>query len=186
MSISQATIMDGRTLMPHRLERATRAGKRSIFVGLRSSRSLEVSALIAAVLLAINVLLVPRPALAATGDVGSEGPSHTGTGTPTGTKRAESVLWYNDGSWWGNLWDTGTSDFHIFRFNTATQSWDDTGVTTEPRANTHHDVLWDGTTLYVASHLFVNDGVPAQAGGPATLYRYSYNAGNDTYTLLGS
>ena len=71
------------------------------------------------------------------------------------------MLWFNDGSWWGNLWDTASSDFHIFRFDAATASWVDTGVTTETRANTHHDVLWDGTTLYVASHQFVNDGVPA-------------------------
>ena len=69
-----------------------------------------------------------------------------------------SALWFNDGSWWGNLWDTASSDFHIFRFNAATKSWVDTGVTTETRANTHHDVLWDGTTLYVASYRFVNDG----------------------------
>src|SRR4029077_12787203 len=126
MSINHPTIMGDRTLLPFRLERATRAGRRSIFGVSRSSRSLQVPALIAAVLLALSVLLLPGPASAATGDVGSEGPSHTGTGTPTGSKRAESVLWYNDGSWWGNLWDTATSDFHIFRFNTATQSWDDT------------------------------------------------------------
>ena len=143
-------------------------------------------ALIAAVLLALSVLLVPGAASAAAGDVGSEGPSHAGTGTPTGTKRAESVLWYNDGSWWGNLWDTDTSDFHIFRFNAATTSWVDTGVTTETRADTHHDVLWDGTTLYVASHKFVNDGVPAAPGFPSTLRRYSYNPATKTYTSLGS
>src|SRR5215217_2152470 len=99
--------------------------------------------LIAAVLLAASVLTVPVAAYGAPGDVGSEGPSHAGTGTPTGAKRAESVLWLNDGSWWGNLWDTATSDFHIFRFNAATHSWVDTGVTTETRADTHHDVLWD-------------------------------------------
>src|SRR4029453_9032181 len=151
--------MGGRPPIPFRLERATRAGKRSIFRVSRSSRSLQVPAVVAAVLFALSVLLLPGPALAATGDVGSEGPSHTGTGTPTGTKRNESVLWYNDGSWWGNLWDTATSDFHIFRFNASTRSWVDTGVATETRADTHHDVLWDGRTLYVASHKFVNDGV---------------------------
>jgi hypothetical protein len=145
-----------------------------------------VPALIAAVLLALSVLLLPGPASAATGDVGSEGPSHTGTGTPTGSKRAESVLWYNDGSWWGNLWDTGTSDFHIFRFNAATQSWDDTKVPTETRANTHHDVLWDGTTLYVASHMFVADETPAASGSPSTLRRYSYDSTTKTYKSLGS
>jgi hypothetical protein len=179
-------IMRGLTLMPHRLERARRVGKRSIFGVSRSLRSLEVPALVAAVLFALSVLLVPGSASAAAGDVGSEGLSHAGTGTPTGTKRAESVLWYNDGSWWGNLWDTGTSDFHIFRFNAGTHSWVNTGVATETRADTHHDVLWDGTTLYVASHKFVNDGVPAESGFPSTLRRYSYNRTTKTYTSLGS
>jgi hypothetical protein len=130
--------------------------------------------------------MVPAAATGAAGDVGSEGPSHSGTGTPTGTKRAESVLWFNDGYWWGNLWDTGTSDFHIFRFETTTHQWVDTGVATETRANTHHDVLWDGTTLFVSSHLFVNDGVPAASGFPSTLRRYSYNTSTNTYTPLGS
>ena len=140
----------------------------------------------AAVLLAAGILTVPTATQAAEGDVGFEGPSHTGTGTPTGTKRAESVLWCNDGFWWGNMWDTGTSDFHIFRFEEGTRTWVDTGVTTETRANTHHDVLWDGTTLFVASHMFVDDGVPAASGFPSTLRRYSYNATTNTYTSQGS
>ncbi|YCH14876.1 Ig-like domain-containing protein [Arthrobacter sp. D1-17] len=133
-----------------------------------------------------GVLVVPVPASAAPGDVGVEGPSHTGTGTPTGSKRATSGLWFNDGSWWGNLWDTASSDFHIFRFNAATSSWVDTGVATDTRANTHHDVLWDGTTLYVASYRFVNDGLPAEPNFPTTMRRYSYNATSKTYTLRGS
>jgi hypothetical protein len=185
MSTSHPTTMGGGPLMPHRLERTKRAGKRSIFGELRSSRSLEVP-LIAAVLLALGVLLVPGSASAAPGDVGAQGPSYAGTASPTGTKRNESVLWYNDGSWWGNLWDTATSDFHIFRFNEATQSWVDTGVVTETRADTHHDVLWDGTTLYVASHRFVNDEVPAAPGFPSQLRRYSYNSTTKTYQSHGS
>src|ERR1700712_2608081 len=76
---------------------------------------------------------------AAPGDVGFEGLSHAGTGTPTGTKRAESVLWFNDGSWWANMWDTVSSDFHIFRLDPGTQRWVDTGVLVDPRANTHAD-----------------------------------------------
>jgi hypothetical protein len=186
MSTSHPTMMGGGPLMPHRLERAKRAGKRSIFAELRSSRSLEVPALIAAVLLALSVLLVPGSASAAPGDVGTEGPSYAGTASPTGTKRNESVLWYHDGSWWGNLWDTVSSHFHIFRFNEGTESWVDTGVETEDRANTHHDVLWDGTTLYVASHRFVNDEAPAQAGFPSKLRRYSYNPTTKTYQALGA
>jgi hypothetical protein len=84
------------------------------------------------------------------------------------------------------LWDTASSDFHIFRFNAATKSWVNTGVATETRANTHHDVLWDGKTLYVASYRFVNDGLPAEPNFPTTMRRYSYNPSNKTYTLLGS
>jgi hypothetical protein len=135
-------------------------------------------------LLALGVLVVPSKATAAAGDIGSEGLSHAGTGTPTGTKRQESALWFNDGTWWGNLWDTATSDFHIFRFNAATNAWVKTGVATETRANTHHDVLWDGTTLFVASYRFVNDGLPAQPNFPTTMRRYSYNSSTKAYTLL--
>jgi hypothetical protein len=139
-----------------------------------------------ALLLALGVLVAPVAASAATGDVGVEGPSHVGTGTPTGSKRATSVLWFNDGSWWGNLWDTATADFHIFRFNAATSSWVDTGVTTETRASTHHDVLWDGTTLYVASYRFVADTTPAEPNFPSTMRRYSYNSSTKTYSLLST
>lgn len=130
--------------------------------------------------------MVPVTASAAVGDVGVEGPSHTGTGTPTGTKRQTNALWFNDGIWWGNLWDTASSDFHIFRFNAATSSWVNTGVTTETRSNTHHDVLWDGTTLYVASYRFVNDGLPAEPNFPSTMRRFSYNSSTKTYALLSS
>lgn len=76
------------------------------------------------------------------------------------------MLWWNDGSWWGSLWDTTSQDFHIFRLELSTQTWIDSGVTLDPRANTHADVLWDGTHLYVASHVFVDDELPAVSGLP--------------------
>ena len=156
---------------------------RDVRSGARKSR---LPALLAALILALAALVVPGTASAATGDVGVQGPSHSGTGTPTGTKRATSTLWFNDGSWWGVLWDTSSLSFHIFRFNSATSSWADTGVVVETRANTHHDVLWDGTTLFVASYRFVNDGLPAEPNFPTTLRRYSYDAGTEKYTSLGS
>ncbi|GGI75612.1 CBM96 family carbohydrate-binding protein [Pseudarthrobacter scleromae] len=134
-------------------------------------------------MLALGVVVVPGGASAAEGDVGVEGPSHSGTGTPTGTKRATSALWFNDGLWWGNLWDTASSDFHIFRFNAATSAWVDTGVATDTRSNTHHDVLWDGATLHVASYRFVNDGLPAEPNFPSTMRRFSYDPGTKTYSL---
>ena len=164
----------------------------SIFYASAHGRSrshgvrLRVRALLTALLLALGVLVAPVAASAAPGDVGVEGPSHSGTGTPTGTKRATSALWFNDGSWWGNLWDTVSQDFHIFRFNGGTSSWVDTGVATDPRSNTHHDVLWDGTTLYVASYRFVNDEMPAEPNFPTTLRRYSYNSSAKTYSLQSS
>ncbi|OUM42848.1 hypothetical protein B8W73_06840 [Arthrobacter agilis] len=123
----------------------------------------------------------PKP-----GDAGVESASHAGTPSPIGTKRATSALWFNDGFWWGNLWDTASSDFHIFRFDAGTGSWVDTGVATDPRASTHHDVLWDGSTLNVASYRFVNDGLPAEPGFPTTMRRYSYNWSTKTYKLLSS
>jgi len=163
-----------------------RGGGRSARLRLRGARNLRLHALLTALLLALGALVVPVAAFADPGDVGVQGPSHLGTGTPTGTKRATSTLWFNDGTWWGNLWDTASSKFHIFRFNTSTSSWVDTGVVTEPRASTHHDVLWDGTTLYVASYRFVNDGLPAEPNFPTTMRRYSYDPSTGKYSLLGS
>ena len=151
-----------------------------------TARALALLTVLVLLTLGMSVASPAPTARAATGDVGVEGLSHSGTGTPTGTKRAESVLWWNDGSWWGNLWDTVSGDFHIFRLDTTTQKWLDTGVTTETRANTHSDVLWDGTTLYVASHLFVNDGLPSQPNFPTRLFRYTYNLTTKTYVSAGN
>jgi PKD repeat protein len=146
-----------------------------------SRASLAIAGL--AGLLAALLILLPSPAQSAPGDVGYEGASFSGTGTPTGTKRAESVLWWNDGSWWANMWDTASQDFHIFRLNVTTQTWQDTEVTTDTRANTHADVRWDGTRLYISSHEFVSDEQSATSGSPSYLYRFSYNSATDTYTL---
>jgi PKD repeat protein len=147
----------------------------------RDARRLAATAVVVLFLFGCASLL--NVARAAPGDVGFEGLSHAGTSTPTGTKRAESVLWFNDGLWWGNLWDTVSNDFHIFRLDQSTQRWVDTGVRVDARANTHADVLWDGTHLYVSSHTFVNDEQAAVSGFPSYLYRFSYSAVTKTYSL---
>ena len=79
------------------------------------------------------------------------------------------------------MWHAGSADFHIFKLEQGSQSWADTGVALDDRPSTRADVLWDGGAgkLYVASHRFSES--PA-SGYPAWLYRYSYNAGTDTYT----
>src|SRR5882672_10814201 len=55
-----------------------------------------------------------------------------GPATPTGEK-PESKLWFNDGIWWGSLYNTTVKGYHIYRFNASTQTWTDTGTTLDPR-----------------------------------------------------
>ncbi len=138
-----------------------------------------------AVLVAVAAVTAsaPAPAAAASGDIGYESRSFSGTATPTGTKRAESKLWWNDGFWWAHMWDTGSGEFGIFKLDTATQTWTAIGVPVDTRSHTHADVLWDGRHLYVASHKYVRDEDPAVAGSPSYLYRFRYDAVGKRYAL---
>jgi PKD repeat protein len=77
------------------------------------------------------------------------------------------------------MWASG-GGFHIFRLDTLTQKWIDTGVAIDTRAGTRADTLWDGTHLYVASHVFSE---APSSGFPSRLYRYSYNPLLKTYSL---
>jgi hypothetical protein len=43
--------------------------------------------------------------------------------------------------------------------------------------------LWDGSRLYVASHVFASSASGATSGNPARLYRLSYNPATRTYSL---
>jgi PKD repeat protein len=134
---------------------------------------------VACVLLALAITLLPAAANAATGDIGYKDQSFTGAGTaPTGSK-PESKLWWNDGSWWASMW-SGSGGFHIFRLDNLTQKWMDTGVAIDPRSGTRADTLWDGTHLYVASHVFSD---APKTGFPSRLYRFSYNPLAQTYSL---
>jgi PKD repeat protein len=115
------------------------------------------------------------------GDIGFEGPPMTGSGgAPTGSK-PESKLWWNDGFWWASMWDVASSDFHIYRLDTGTQTWSDTGVALDDRSSTRADVLWDAPSgkLYVASHRFSES---PSSGHQSRLYRLSYNPSTNTYT----
>jgi hypothetical protein len=138
--------------------------------------------LVAVIAATVLISCLGSAAGTAAADTGYQGPSFSGTSTPTGTKRAESVLWRNDGSWWASMWHTASGDFHIFRLDGATQKWIDTGVPIDTRSNTSADVLWDGTHLYVASHRALADGQPAVSGYPSYLFRYSYDRATKRYT----
>ena len=114
-------------------------------------------------------------------DVGFEGPSFAGAGaTPTEAK-PQSKLWFNDGIWWGVVWNATIDEFRIHRLNFTTHAWVDTGVAIEGRSNSHSDALWDGTKLYVASHQFTTGA--SASGNPMLVFRYSYNAATDAYSL---
>src|SRR5207245_1352723 len=106
--------------------------------------------------------------------------------TPTGEK-PESKLWFNDGVWWGSMFNTATSTYHIYRFNASTQSWTDTGTQIDNRHPTRADCLWDGGAqkLYVASHIFIDDNSTLQTSSSqwGRLYRYSYHSSTQSYTL---
>ena len=160
--------------MPHR-------ARRSHHVAWRQGRSrpLSASGLVVIALMAV-VTAMARPAGAATGDIGYEGPSYQGAyNSPSGSK-VEHKLWWNDGSWWASMFDPVSADYHIFKLEAATQSWRDTGVALDPRPGSRADTLWDGTHLYVASHLYST--TPA-AGYPTYLYRFGYDASTDAYRL---
>jgi PKD repeat protein len=116
-------------------------------------------------------------------DVGYEGPSFpTSVTTPTESK-PESKLWFHDGQWWGSLWSAAGSAYQIHRLDFFTHAWVDAEVEIDTRANSHADVLWDGTKLYIASHRFSTTG--SSSGNPIRLYRYSYDTTTDRYGLDG-
>jgi len=81
--------------------------------------------------------------------------STSGLSTPTGEK-PESKLWWNDGFWWGSLYNDTTQKHHIYRLDPATQSWFNTGTVLDDRKSSKADVLWDTVSqkLYVVSHLY--------------------------------
>jgi hypothetical protein len=82
------------------------------------------------------------------------------------------------------MWAGSGAGFHIFRLDPGTQRWIDTGVQIDDRGGTRADALWDGTHLYVASHVFSTCGCSTPAvGNPSRLYRYSYSAATKSFSL---
>jgi hypothetical protein len=101
--------------------------------------------------------------------------------SPTGEK-PQSKLWFHDGSWWGNLFNNTSGNYHIYRLNLSTQGWEDTGTVVDIRPETKADVLWDGSHLYVASGGGSDpSGQGTRRALDAVLYRYSYNTSTKTY-----
>jgi hypothetical protein len=116
--------------------------------------------------------------------VGYKDHFYSRSGSLTGEK-PESKLWWNDGIWWGSLYHPASNGYHIYRFQPATQSWQDTGTALDTRTSSRADVLWDSGAqkLYVASHSFTTNAKPSTSSSNwGRLYRYSYNPSTQTYS----
>src|SRR3954470_16830224 len=93
------------------------------------------------------------PASATTGDIGSLDQSYTGSVNPPTSDKPQSKLWYTGGLWGSDMVDTVSKTWHILRRDRATEKWVDTGTVVDCRPNTLADALWDGSHLYIASHV---------------------------------
>jgi Big-like domain-containing protein len=139
--------------------------------------------LIVATWLSLAGTLLPVGSMAlvsAAGDVGYQDISFgSNVSAPTGQK-PESKLWVNDGSWWGVLYSLAAKKFTIQKFVWATDTWVDTGVVVDSRAKSDADALWDGSHLFISSH--IKEG-SSSSDMSARLLRYSYSASTGTYGL---
>jgi methionine-rich copper-binding protein CopC len=93
---------------------------------------------------------------------------------PTGEK-PQSKLWFNDGRWWGSLFNRIAGTYHIYWLDVAAQAWVDSNVELDDRPDTRADCMWDAAVgkLYIAS---------GGASKDARLYRYTYDAANKSYS----
>ena len=114
-------------------------------------------------------------------DIGYQDQSYApGPSAPTAEK-PQSKLWFNDGIWWGSIFNGSTGRFEIYRLNTSTHAWTTTGTIIDARDSSHADTLWDSASnhLYVATA--VVDGSDADLG--VKVLRYTYDTGTKLYTL---
>lgn len=118
------------------------------------------------------------PATPTPGGTGYRDFSYSPATAPTGQK-PQSKLWFNDGNWWGSLFNRSTEKYHIYRLNGASQNWSDTGVVIDSRNGANIDTLWDGTHLYVASA----GTSTSKTSDSARILRFSYQASSQSYSL---
>ncbi|MCH7916221.1 MAG: hypothetical protein IH856_24825 [Deltaproteobacteria bacterium] len=97
--------------------------------------------------------------------------------------KPESKLWFNDGFWWGSLFDPVSENYRIHQFDVPSQCWVNVGPDIDDRDNTLADALWDGTQLYIVSHVKKGFGGSTSSVNSARLYRYSYDSISNTYSL---
>lgn len=97
---------------------------------------------------------------------------------PTAAK-TQSKLWFNDGAWWGILFNGPSEEFRIYRYDRTASAWDDTGTLVDARNASRADALWEDGRLYVVS-------AGTEAGleeHGARFLRYSYDPSAGRYSL---
>ena len=139
------------------------------------ARASLASLLVAVVLTALGLMAVTSQASAET--IGFRDFSYGSATAPTGQK-PQSKLWFNDGQWWGSLFNPSTTDFEIHRYSWASHTWTTTGTLVDERQSAYMDTLWDGTKLYVATA----GATESNTGHQARIVRYSYDPVADSYT----
>jgi len=77
--------------------------------------------------------------------------SFAGGGPSPTSDKPQNKLWWNDGIWWGCLYNPLTSAYDIYKLDWSSQTWWDMGVTVDTRKDAHMDTLWDGQSLYIVS-----------------------------------
>ncbi len=112
---------------------------------------------------------------------GLQSPTKPEVVCPTGPTAAktQSKLWFNDGTWWGILFDGSSEEHHIYRYDRAKDTWSDTGTLVDERNTFRADALWDSPHRYV-----VGAGTDASLKkDSARFLRYSYDPSTERYSL---
>jgi trimeric autotransporter adhesin len=136
--------------------------------------------------LAALALGATLPSAASAADIGSQDFNYAPLSGAATASKPESKLWFNDNVWWGVLFNPASGQHRIHRLNTTTNVWSSTTTAVDTRRSTRSDVLWDAAAskLYVSSNVISeNSAASTTAANAGRVYRYSYNAGSDTYTI---
>ena len=119
--------------------------------------------------------------------IGFQGLSYSNAPYPPTSDKPQSKLWVTGSTWWADMFDNSSSTWHIFRLDRPSETWVDTGTLIDDRDVTLADTLWDGTHLYVASHVVTvsTDAAPVASvpNNPARFYRFSYAPATQQWTL---
>ena len=148
--------------------------------GLRALRAV-VAAVALAALTTATAAAAPATAAAS---IGVQDFSYAPLGGSPTESKPESKLWFNDGRWWASMFDPATQDHHIFWLDRSAspERWVDTGTTLDTRNSTRADTLWDGTHLYVASHVFTSTAAATTSATTGKLWSFTYSPVTRTYT----